>query len=185
MGGLCRPGRTMRLLTLPLVLMLAGCGGTVGGDDVPPKPTCDYDQVLELVAGPDACPDGYEWFAIWTRPSENNPLVTVADYRPVGEMLDEPWRLAGEACTQGGDEALAAASIWRCEGDFCSSYRYRVVEGGTVESNGVTCSLEDDGSVTVLLDRTTAEPGAEPVRERFLWKSGADDGERYPLPPGA
>lgn len=149
-----------------IALMLAvGCGDELAGDDIPPKPSCDRDDVMALMT---VCPDDHEWIASWRRP---DPMGSTQMHLPLGEDPGEPWTFEGQDCVEGGDISRAKASpgAWRCQGDTCTSYRYQVEDGDAVETNSVRCVADND---SVSLVRVTVRPSEEPVTRHYLWAFG-------------
>lgn len=164
-----------RFAALTLFVSACGADGT-DGNDYPPKPSCDRDDALALMA----CPAGFEWVAIWEQSSPTDPEVTQGQYLPVDEDPGESWAKIGEVCVAEGQTPSRdnVYSGWTCRDEACSAYGYTIEADDAVRYYAVTCNLTND---SVGLDITTTRPGEEPTTDYWRWYLGAETPEKLDL----
>lgn len=182
-----------RLLALSLSLTLAACGDS--DEELPPRPTCDLDEIKALT---EPCPPPRQSVVTWTRPSETVSDGVVSESQLLGVELDPPWvRKEGQACAMveferlpNGREKLRGYDVlsgWGrspCHGEFCGeeggftiNYRYQAeTEGGGVAAHQVICQSDGDTVLTII----TADD--EP-QQSYMWTADGEGHRRADIPP--
>lgn len=175
-----------------LCVVLGGCGDP-SSEELPPQPTCDLDEIKALT---EPCPPPYQSIATWTRPNENDPLITSTERHPVDVMLDPPWtRKEGQSCAIAEYETVPSGRQvlrtngslggWArdvCDGEYCGGggynvfYHYMVEVEAGAETHRVDCQA--DGDIYLTITGADDEP-----RQQYQWSSDGA-GRRLPdIPP--